>query len=412
MVPRGEILRPTGHVWGERRAFKEYIERFNGGDVEGALRYAHPEIRFRAPARGTPGGDRNRRSPGIGSWTPSISWTAGRSTATISVIWAIGCWRSVLSEPSGKDSRVEWKCATVLARFKDGLVTDFTDHGSREKALEAAGLSNSAWTGSANGRLPLSFPSPERSEREGRVRSRASPSSRAAADGYSAGASRSRGSVSRALGRPARLTVDVAADRSSSMRIASGAAPACAAQRAEHAGVIGREQSVDLCPAHDRRGDKADLPARLANVIDDVIEVGERAAGVVLDAAARRLLRAAAPEAGCEDPLEGLLVAGLPPGTFELRSPTRTIGILAFAGPSTRLVGLDRANGAVSDHGLRGGIGTGVQHPCSAPVVERLQVCVDEAESLAAPDTGLDRLPAARSRIWTPPSSSNAAWCR
>ena len=30
---------------------------------------------------------------------------------------------------------------TVLARFKDGLVTDFTDHGNREKALEAAGLS-------------------------------------------------------------------------------------------------------------------------------------------------------------------------------------------------------------------------------------------------------------------------------
>jgi hypothetical protein len=26
--------------------FKEYIERFNGGDLEGALRYAHPEIRF------------------------------------------------------------------------------------------------------------------------------------------------------------------------------------------------------------------------------------------------------------------------------------------------------------------------------------------------------------------------------
>ena len=49
-------------------------------------------------------------------------------------------------------------------------------------------------------------------------------------------------------------------------------------------------------------------------MIDDVIEVGDRAAAVVLDAAARRLLRAAALEAGCEDPLEGLLVAGVDAG--------------------------------------------------------------------------------------------------
>jgi hypothetical protein len=30
---------------------------------------------------------------------------------------------------------------TVLAKFKGGLVTDFTDYGDREKAIEAAGLS-------------------------------------------------------------------------------------------------------------------------------------------------------------------------------------------------------------------------------------------------------------------------------
>ena len=26
--------------------FRDYIERFNGGDLEGVLRYAHPEIRL------------------------------------------------------------------------------------------------------------------------------------------------------------------------------------------------------------------------------------------------------------------------------------------------------------------------------------------------------------------------------
>jgi ketosteroid isomerase-like protein len=42
----------------------------------------------------------------------------------------------------GKESGVEVEMPfTVLAKFKDGLVTDFTDFGDREKALEAAGLS-------------------------------------------------------------------------------------------------------------------------------------------------------------------------------------------------------------------------------------------------------------------------------
>jgi len=30
---------------------------------------------------------------------------------------------------------------TVLTKLKDGLATDFTNYGDREKALEAAGLS-------------------------------------------------------------------------------------------------------------------------------------------------------------------------------------------------------------------------------------------------------------------------------
>ena len=50
---------------------------------------------------------------------------------------ALGIVRAV-----GKESGAEMELPyTVLARFKNGLMTEFTDFGDRAKALEAAGLS-------------------------------------------------------------------------------------------------------------------------------------------------------------------------------------------------------------------------------------------------------------------------------
>ena len=43
---------------------------------------------------------------------------------------------------TGKGSGVETELPfTVVARFRDGLITHFTDFGDRDQALEAAGLS-------------------------------------------------------------------------------------------------------------------------------------------------------------------------------------------------------------------------------------------------------------------------------
>jgi ketosteroid isomerase-like protein len=42
---------------------------------------------------------------------------------------------------TGKESGAETELPfTVVARIKDGLVTDYTDYGDRDQALEAAGL--------------------------------------------------------------------------------------------------------------------------------------------------------------------------------------------------------------------------------------------------------------------------------
>ena len=43
---------------------------------------------------------------------------------------------------TGKESGAETELPlAVVARFRDGLITDFTDYGDKDQALEAAGLS-------------------------------------------------------------------------------------------------------------------------------------------------------------------------------------------------------------------------------------------------------------------------------
>jgi ketosteroid isomerase-like protein len=122
--------------------FKEYIERFNGGDVEGALRYAHPEILFEhrlVELQGEVTG-----IDAVRDWFVDAINLFDRWTVHCDDFRDLGDWVLALGtvRALGKDSGVEVEMPfTVLARFKDGLVTDFTDYGDREKALEAAGLS-------------------------------------------------------------------------------------------------------------------------------------------------------------------------------------------------------------------------------------------------------------------------------
>jgi ketosteroid isomerase-like protein len=122
--------------------FREYIERFNGGDVEGALRSAHPEIRFEhrlVELQGEVTGIDAVRGWFVDAMNLFDRWTVDCDDFRDlgDRVLALGTVRAL-----GKESGVEVEMPfTVLAKFKDGLVTDFTDYGDREKALEAAGLS-------------------------------------------------------------------------------------------------------------------------------------------------------------------------------------------------------------------------------------------------------------------------------
>jgi ketosteroid isomerase-like protein len=122
--------------------FRQSIERFNSNDIEGVLALMAPELRFEhrmAELEGSfTGVDAVRK------WFADLvrhfdSWRIecddirdlGDRVLALGTLWATG-------KGSGVEAEVPY---TVVAEFGDGLVTEFIDFGDREKALEAAGLS-------------------------------------------------------------------------------------------------------------------------------------------------------------------------------------------------------------------------------------------------------------------------------
>ena len=121
--------------------FREYIERFNGGDFEGSLRYAHPEIRFEhrlMELQGEVTGIDALRDWFVDAINLFDRWTVacddirdlGDRVLALGTVTAVG-------KGSGVETQMPF---TVVAEFSNGLVTHFVDYGDREKALEAAGL--------------------------------------------------------------------------------------------------------------------------------------------------------------------------------------------------------------------------------------------------------------------------------
>jgi ketosteroid isomerase-like protein len=121
---------------------RESIERFNRHDIPGVLRLMDPEIRFE-----------HRMAELQGSFTGVDAvrgWLA--DIAEHFDHWRIDCddfrdlgdrvlalgTLSAVGKSSGVETEVPY---TVLARLRNGALTEFTDYGDREKAIEAAGLS-------------------------------------------------------------------------------------------------------------------------------------------------------------------------------------------------------------------------------------------------------------------------------
>ena len=121
---------------------QEGIEAMNRRDIEGVVRGMDPEVRFEhrlAALQGSfVGVDGVRRwfmdlVEHFDSWR--IDCTDIRDLGDR--VLALGTIRA-----AGKESGVEAELPlAIVARYKDGRLTDFIDYGDRDQALEAAGLS-------------------------------------------------------------------------------------------------------------------------------------------------------------------------------------------------------------------------------------------------------------------------------
>ena len=122
--------------------FMECVAAFNRLDVQAALRYMDPEIQFDhrlaelygsyAGLEGVQGffADVAEHFDALTVDCPDVRDLGDR-------VLALGTARLI-----GKGSGVETELPfTVVAAFREGRITDFTDFGDRDQALEAAGLS-------------------------------------------------------------------------------------------------------------------------------------------------------------------------------------------------------------------------------------------------------------------------------
>jgi ketosteroid isomerase-like protein len=120
---------------------RDAIEAMNRRDIEGVLRLMDPKIRFEHRLAALQGNFVG--IDGVRGWFADLLENFD--------VWRIHCpdirdlGDRVLAlgtiKATGAESGVETELPiTVVARFKDERITEFTDFGDRAKALEAAGL--------------------------------------------------------------------------------------------------------------------------------------------------------------------------------------------------------------------------------------------------------------------------------
>jgi ketosteroid isomerase-like protein len=124
--------------------FIEAAEAFNRKDLRGLLGLMDPQIQFepqQAALQGTYVGLK-----GVRDWLADLAAHYAIESGHLDYsdvrdlgdrVLALGSLRYI-----GRASRIETEVVVaVVASFRDGLMTHFTDYGDKARALEAAGLS-------------------------------------------------------------------------------------------------------------------------------------------------------------------------------------------------------------------------------------------------------------------------------
>jgi ketosteroid isomerase-like protein len=122
--------------------FIEGIEAFNRVDISGALRFMDPEIELKHRLAALQGdyvgtGGVRRFFADLADHFATVEIQCSDIRDLGSRVLALGTIHA-----TGKESGAETELPlAVVAKFRDGLITRFTDYGDRAQALEAAGLS-------------------------------------------------------------------------------------------------------------------------------------------------------------------------------------------------------------------------------------------------------------------------------
>ena len=122
--------------------FESQVEAFNHGDVPGVLRFMDPEIRLEHRLAALEGDYFGH--DGVRAFLADLAEHFEASQIDCPDIRDLGDRVLGLGtvRATGKGSGAETELPfTVVARFRDGQITHFTDFGDRDMALEAAGLS-------------------------------------------------------------------------------------------------------------------------------------------------------------------------------------------------------------------------------------------------------------------------------
>lgn len=122
--------------------FVKAIEAFNHGDIPGLLRFMDPEIRFEHRLAALQGNFVGLG--GVRGWFADLAEYFENGQVHITRIRDLGDRVLALGtlRATGKGSGVEAGGPfAVVASFKDGVITHYTDFGDEHRALEAAGLS-------------------------------------------------------------------------------------------------------------------------------------------------------------------------------------------------------------------------------------------------------------------------------
>jgi ketosteroid isomerase-like protein len=120
---------------------REAIEAMNRRDIEGVLRLMNPKVRFEHRLAALEGNFVG--IDGVRGWFADLVETFDAWQIHCPDIRDLGDRVLALGtiKATGTESGVETELPfTVVARFKDGRITHFTDFGDRAKALEAVGL--------------------------------------------------------------------------------------------------------------------------------------------------------------------------------------------------------------------------------------------------------------------------------